>query len=234
MQTLFEAARARELEGVTDDTVHALPGVHFLLDRDLVLGARLEASADADVQPLGVLAEHHEVDIRGRASFERAQALVEQLHRPVVDVEIELEAGAEQDVARVAVVGHARIAERADEDRVELPQRVVAAGRQGHAGLQVVIGAPRQQLEPQRDPEALLDRAQDLDRFGGHLAADAVAGNHGDVRNSSHSPLRSNSSIVDRAAAGSQPPVHLVGPTSAVARDRFSGSDPAFQHFLRC
>jgi hypothetical protein len=30
----------RELEGVADDPVHALPGVEFLLDGDLVLGAR--------------------------------------------------------------------------------------------------------------------------------------------------------------------------------------------------
>ena len=66
----------------------------------------------------------------GAAVLERAQPLVEQLHRPVVDVEIELEARAEQDVARVAVVGHARIAERADEDRVEVvAQHVVAVRR---------------------------------------------------------------------------------------------------------
>ena len=83
----------------------------------------LEAAADADVQPFGVLAEHDEVDVRRAAPLQRAEPLVEQLDRPVVDVEIELEARAEQDVARVAVVGHARIAERADEDRVELPQQ---------------------------------------------------------------------------------------------------------------
>ena len=72
----------------------------------------------------------------GAAALERAEPLVEQLHRPVVDVEIELEARAEQDVARVAVVGHARIAERADEDRVELPRSsVVAVRRNRDAGL---------------------------------------------------------------------------------------------------
>ena len=70
-----------------------------------------------DVQAFRVLAEHDEVHVRGRAILQRTEALVEQLHRPVVDVEIELEARAEQDVARVPVVGHARIAQRADEDR---------------------------------------------------------------------------------------------------------------------
>ena len=31
-----ESARTRELEGVADDAMHAFPGVHFFLDRDLV------------------------------------------------------------------------------------------------------------------------------------------------------------------------------------------------------
>ena len=124
--------------------MHAFPGVHFFLDRDLVLGAGLEAPADAHVQPLGVLAEHHEVDVRWGASLQRAQALVEQLHRPVVHVEIQLEAGAEQDVARVPVVGHARVAQGTDEDGIELPEGVVAAGGQGDARLEIVIGAPGQ------------------------------------------------------------------------------------------
>ena len=84
------------------------------------VGAGLEAAADADVDALGVLAEHDEVDVGAAAALQRAEPVVEQLHRPVVDVEIELEAGAEQDVAGVAVVGHARVAERADEHRVEL------------------------------------------------------------------------------------------------------------------
>ena len=119
MQTLRQPVRLRELERVPDDAVHALVGVDLFLDRDLVVGAGLEAAADADVDAFGVLAEHDEVDVASAAVLQRAEPLVEQPHRPVVDVEIELEARAEQDVARVAVVGHARIAERADEDRVE-------------------------------------------------------------------------------------------------------------------
>ena len=103
--------------------------------RDLVLRPGFEPSADADIQPLGVLAEHHEIDVGDRAILQRAEPRIEQLHRPVVDVEIELEACAEQDVARVAVVGHTRIAERADEDRVELAQHRVTVHGDGDAGL---------------------------------------------------------------------------------------------------
>ncbi len=101
--------------------MHALVGVQLFLNRDLVFGAGLEAPADADIEPFGVLAKHDEVDVVGAAVLERTEALVEQSHGPVVDVEVELEARAEQDVARVAVVGHARIAERADEHRRRIP-----------------------------------------------------------------------------------------------------------------
>ena len=152
---LRQAARLRELEGVADDPVHALVGVQLFLNRDLVLGAGLEPPADADVQPLGVLPKHDEVDVARPAALERAQALVEEAHGPVVDVEIELEARAEQDVARVAIVGHARIAERADEDRVELAQQVVAARRHRHVRFEVVVRAPGQVLEVEPPAEPL-------------------------------------------------------------------------------
>ena len=115
---------------------HALPRVHFLLDGNLVLGPGLEPPADADIKALGVLAENHEVDVPRRASFQRAQPLVQEPDRAVVRVEIELEPGAEQDVARVPIVGHTRIAKRADEDRIELPQPVVAVRRDRDTGLE--------------------------------------------------------------------------------------------------
>ncbi len=172
------ACGLRELERVADDPVDALVGVELLLDRDLVVGARLEAAADADVQPLGVLAEDDEVDVRRRAILQRAQPRVEQPHRAVIDVEIELEPRAEQDVARVTVVGHTRIAERADEDRVELPQRRVAVGRHRDAGAQVMIGAPRQRLELDRAAEDVRCPPKHLHRLGGRFDADAVARNN--------------------------------------------------------
>ena len=52
MQTFVRPRACRELEGVPDDPVHALVGVDLFLDRDLVVGAGLEAAADADVERL--------------------------------------------------------------------------------------------------------------------------------------------------------------------------------------
>ena len=50
MQTAVARPRARVLERMANDPVHALAGVDLLLHRDLVLGAGLEPAADADVK----------------------------------------------------------------------------------------------------------------------------------------------------------------------------------------
>jgi hypothetical protein len=77
----------------------------------------------------------------------------------------------------VAVVGHARIAERADEDRLEVvAQHLVAVGRQGLTRLQVVIGAPRQLHQVEPAAEHVAGGLQNLERFGGDVFADSVAG----------------------------------------------------------
>ena len=179
---LRPAVRLRVLERVLDDPVHALEGVDLFLHRDLVLGSRLEAAADVDVQPLGVLAEHHEVDILRAAPLQRTQPLVEQPHRTVVDVEIQLEARAEQDFARMAHVGNARIAEGAHEDRLELvAQHRVAVWRQADAGLEVVIRAVGQHLEVELPAEHARRRFHDLDGFRRDVFPDSVARNHRDA-----------------------------------------------------
>src|SRR4029078_1960522 len=84
-----EPPLARELEGVTDDPVHALESVQLLLDRDFIVGPGFEAAADAYVEAFRVLSKDDEVHIVWSSSLERTQALVEQRHGPVVDVQIE-------------------------------------------------------------------------------------------------------------------------------------------------
>ena len=110
----------------------------------------LEPPADADVQPFGVLAEHDEVDVCRARSFSGQSRSSSRRDRAVVDVEVELEARAEQDVARVPVVGDARIAERADEDRVEARAARVAVRRDRHAGLRGSESAPHGKLSNTR------------------------------------------------------------------------------------
>ena len=77
MQTFVSPADAAICERVPDDPVHALVGVDLFLDRHLVRRARLEPAADADVDALGVLAEHDEVDVLASAVLERRQPIVQ-------------------------------------------------------------------------------------------------------------------------------------------------------------
>ena len=140
--------------------------------------ARLEAAADADVEPLGVLAEHDEIHVLRPAPLQRAEPLVQQLDGAVVREQVEFEARAEKDVTSVAVVGNARIPERADEHGVELAQVIVPVRRDGHTGLQVVIGAPGQVLHVERPPEAIARRRQHLHRFRGDFLSNSVAGDY--------------------------------------------------------
>ena len=164
------------LERVTHDPVHAFISVDLFLDRHFVIGAGFEPPTNAHVDAFGVLAEHDEVDVFRRSPLEWAEPLVEQLHGPVVHVEIELEARAEQDVARVPVVRHARITQRANEHRIELPQQVVAVRRHRLLRFQVVVRTPRQVLELELLAERVPYRLQHFDRFGRNFFTDAVPG----------------------------------------------------------
>ncbi len=108
MQSRVRPVASRVLERVAQDAVHPLVGVDLFLEGHFVWRPGLEAAADANVQPLGVLAEHHEIHVGRRPVLQRTQTLVEQPDRPVVHVQVELEARAEQDVAGMPVVGHTR------------------------------------------------------------------------------------------------------------------------------
>ena len=182
MQTFASPFAGRVLERMLDNPVHAFVRVDFLLDRDLIVGARLEAPADVDVHAFGVLAEDDEVDVGRAAVLQGAQALVQQPHGPVIDVQVELEARPQEDVSRVAHVGNARIAERTDENGVEIvAQHRVAVRRQADSRLEVVVGAVRQQFEVEPTAECLGNRANYLDGLGSDVDADAVSGNHCDA-----------------------------------------------------
>src|SRR5262249_20481461 len=116
-----------------------------------------------------------------------AETVVEQADRPVVRIEVQLEADAEQDVARVTLIRHARIADSADEDGVVLvAQPRVAARWNGFAGSQIVIGSVRQSLEIEGAARRGADGAKHLHRLRRDIAPDPIAWNDGYTR---HRPL---------------------------------------------
>src|SRR6185503_11211956 len=114
----------RVLERVAQAALDALPSVDGLLHRDLVRGAALERAAGARVQPLGVLAHDDEVDVLGPLVLERRVDARIELDGPKVDVEVELEARAEEDALLEDARLHVGVADGAEQDRVELPQVV--------------------------------------------------------------------------------------------------------------
>src|SRR5688572_23455276 len=161
---------------MTDNPIHSLEGIDLLLDGDFIVSTRFEAATDADVQAFRVLAEHGEVDVGHGPVFERAKPLVQETNRAVINVQIQLEAGAKENVACVAIVGDARVTERADENGVERSQRLVAPGRDRLASGEKVIRSPRQRVEIDA-----ADSFEDTDSFGNDLVADAVARNDRDT-----------------------------------------------------
>ena len=162
--------------------MNAPVGIDFFLDRNFLLGAGLEPPANANVHALRVFAKHDEVHILRPAAFQRTEPLVQQLDRSIVDEQIEFEPRTKQNVACVPIVRDARIPQRADEDRVESAQQVVAVRRNRDASLEIVVRAPRQLLELEGTAESLADGFDDFDGFGGDVFANAVAGNDGNAQ----------------------------------------------------
>ena len=128
---------------MANDALNALARVHVFLQGDFIGCVFLENAADADVQAFGIFAEHHEIDVARRAIAQRSERSIQQFHGPGVDVEIELEAQAEQNVGGVFVAGHTRIAHRAEQDGVKfVAQHLLAAFGQRCSIAQIAVGAP--------------------------------------------------------------------------------------------
>src|SRR5271165_5608311 len=174
-QHLLAAVRARILEGEADDAFHAATRVDVLLCGDFVGGPQLEVAAHIGVHTLGVLPDDRKVDVASCDVLQRAQRSVEQAYGTDIGVKVHLEAHAQQDFFGVDVGGHARIAQRADEDGVEIAgQHLEAVGWNRAAVRKVAVRAPVEAGE-------LHWRAAGTDHFDGvgdHFLADAIPGNN--------------------------------------------------------
>ena len=117
-------------------------------------------------------------DVVGRGVLQRTKRGVEQAHRAHVGVEVHLEAHAQQNFLGMDVGGDARIAERADEDGVEVArQHLEAVGRNSGAVDEVAVGAPVELGEV----DGRTAGANHFERVGNDFLADAVSGHDGDT-----------------------------------------------------
>ena len=106
---------------------------------------------------------------------------MQQLDRSEIDVEIELESQTQQDVARMLVAGHARIAQSAEEDRVDIVPKVFECGAgKGLFGSEIVVGGIGQAFPRQREVMLRSGAVEDGNRCFDHLRPDPVSPNDGD------------------------------------------------------
>ena len=155
-----------------DDALDALAGVDFFAGGDLVEGALLEEAALRRVLPFGVLAEDDEVDLLAALALERREPIVEQRAGAEVDVEVEPEAQAQQDLAGVGVVLDAGVADGAEEDGVVVAAEGVERPLgQGHAGVEVALGAVVEAVPAQAQGVLAVDVLQQPQALLGDLDA---------------------------------------------------------------
>src|SRR2546429_1649692 len=96
----FQAEDGIRDVAVTGVQTCALPisGVDVLLNGNFVGGVLLEDPANTDIQAFGVLPENDQADVFLGAAAKRRESLVKQLHGPRVDVEVQLESQAKQNI----------------------------------------------------------------------------------------------------------------------------------------
>ena len=168
----------RVLERRSNDPLDTLACVDVFLDRDLVGGAFLEDASHPDVEAFGVLAEDDEVDVLSLEIPERAKTVVEATNRPQVHEQVEPEPGAEQDVAGMAHVRYARIAQRTHEDRVEGLELLQCGVRKRLSGFEKPFRTVIEMFHLEFERHDLGGGLEDLDRLSRHVHTDPVAGKH--------------------------------------------------------
>ncbi len=155
-----------------------------LLHRDLLRRALLQEPAGAGIQALGVFAHDDEVDVLRPFVLQRRLDAGVELHRAQVDVEVELEAQAQEHAREILRVGHPRVADRAEQDRVGGLQLLPHLIGDRHAGAQVFVGVDLEVLELQGRARG----TQHLDGLGDDLLPRPVAWNDRDLLHQSRGP----------------------------------------------
>ena len=106
---------------------------------------------------------------------ERRRDAGQQSHRAQVDPLSEALAQRQDQLTRGDVVGHPRIADGAEIDRVELHQAIDAVVVHHATVLEVVVASPRNLRELATEAALLGGQVQDFDAGGHDFLADAVA-----------------------------------------------------------
>src|SRR3990172_9949089 len=107
---------------------------------------------------------------------------MKELDGPMIRVQVEDEARAEEDVARVRHIGDPGVAEGADVDGVEVPlEHLVGSLGERDSGLQIALGAEVELLDHQAGAGDVSERGQDRESFPGNVDSDSVSRDDSDA-----------------------------------------------------
>ncbi len=213
----LESLSIRVLICTPDDPLDTFRGVDGALNSDLVRGALLEDATDAYVKAFCVLTKHREAHVIDGFVRQRTEPGVDEPTRPQVDVEVEVEARLENQLACVLVPRHAWISNGAEKDGVTaLRDRVPLRVRKADPVLEVTVCSIVVPFEVEGEVVAGLgDRVEDVDPDGDYLFANPVTGNHRDAMHG-----MSCSSGFDGTLAALPGPVDGVSYLNPLSSDR--------------
>ncbi|MNP07878.1 hypothetical protein D3C76_999230 [compost metagenome] len=149
-----------------------------------MLGAFEHLAADRRILALGVLADHHEIDVPGFAPGQRTRHTGKQPHRTDIHVLIEVTAELQQRTPQGNVIRHfVRPAHGAKVNRVEALELFEPVGRHHLPVFQVVIAVgPVEHFDAQVQLPFLRGLLQYPQPFRQDFLADTIAGNRGDSK----------------------------------------------------
>ena len=124
---------------------------------------------------------------------------MQQLHRPEIDVQIELESQTQENVAGMLIAGDARIAEGAEEDRIDVVAQMTKTGfRQRLVRFEVMVGGIWKVFPVQRESVLGRDAIEYRDRGFDHLGPDTISGDNRDLGRPAVGPSGRHSKPVGR------------------------------------
>ena len=171
----------RQLKGEFQATVHAAARVHRFLDRDLMRCALEHKTARAGVKSLVVFAHDDKVNVLRPLVLQRAIGGAIKFHRTQIDVLLQLETEAQQDAFFEDAGLDLRMADGAEENRLELAQFVHRVVGQHLARLQITFTAEIEMVPVDFETEFLGRGLGHLEGFAGDFRPRAVAANDRNV-----------------------------------------------------
>ncbi len=134
-----------------------------------------EPRADADVEVLGILPDHHKVDVLRLLVRERCPDAIEEFDRPEVDELVEVKPDRKQDALLEDSGLHPGIADGPEVDRLELREVPDVLFREEFPGREVALRADVEVGPRYVEPEPLSRGVEDLFTRRHDLGTDPVS-----------------------------------------------------------